>query len=696
MILLKKIQLNDFLSHKNTEIDFRNEQKMLIDGNSGSGKSSIFESIIWALYGQGRSTNVSLVRRGAKKASVTLELTDDIKTYEIQRSVTAGGKHTLTVKENGIAHDLSGVKELQAWIEKKLIGASYLLFVNSIAYLQGGSETFVSQSAARRKELLLEIVKTDDFNIYYEKARVFITGREQLIAANGREIETTTLWINETEQKAAEKDDLIKKLEEIRRNLDDLQKKWSDLTQKEGEYKTIDARAETAKSIVEEYEKDVRELDLAIKRGLEDKRELSNMNALDAALGVIQAQIDTLKASISRNMSIIEDENNNSRKRSDMALKKPHVADRGEEIVRLKTDIEDLSTKPDCPSGVLCPYMAEKTSKIERLTAQIKELNDISTADSLKLHKWQDEYDKIPNNNIDNIVIKLNKDKRDVDDLMEERHKIEFKLNNREALRNSVESIPGIEVNRAKKILILNDAIKQRDEMVKLIDSGAVNRLRMEIQTVRGLMDTARNEESRFMADIKHIEKMESSIDSTKKQLKKLKNDNIKLTEEVRKLGLLKDAFGSRGIKTIVIDYLLPNLEEKINNILSQMSDFRVNLDTQQEKTSGEGNKEGLFIIIMNEIGEKMPFENYSGGEKLKIIVAISEALATLQKCGFRMFDETFFSLDENSLEGFMSVLGRLIDKFPQILCISHIQDIKEAFENNIIVTKHNGVSVVL
>jgi len=90
-----------------------------------------------------------------------------------------------------------------------------------------------------------------------------------------------------------------------------------------------------------------------------------------------------------------------------------------------------------------------------------------------------------------------------------------------------------------------------------------------------------------------------------------------------------------------------------------------------------------------------MSFENYSGGEKLKIVVAISESLATLQKCGWRMMDETFVGLDENSVEGFSKVLHKLQSNFSQVICISHLPNIKDSFESRLKVNKHNGISTI-
>ena len=185
MILLKKIQLINFLSHEKTEINFAENEKALIDGSSGAGKSSIFDAIIWALYGQSRADNRALVRKGFKKGGVCLEFTrrdgkNNNDTVIIARTITTAGKHTLEVTIQGSngdrkAHPFTGVKELQAWIDKDLIGASYLLFINSVAYVQGNSESFVSQTAPKRKELLLEIVKAEDYKKYYENARKIIS-----------------------------------------------------------------------------------------------------------------------------------------------------------------------------------------------------------------------------------------------------------------------------------------------------------------------------------------------------------------------------------------------------------------------------------------------------------------------------------------------------------------------------------------
>ena len=60
MILIKNLKLNSFLSHSETELSFKETDKIAIVGNSGAGKTAICEGILFALFGRGRGDNRSL------------------------------------------------------------------------------------------------------------------------------------------------------------------------------------------------------------------------------------------------------------------------------------------------------------------------------------------------------------------------------------------------------------------------------------------------------------------------------------------------------------------------------------------------------------------------------------------------------------------------------------------------------------
>ena len=184
MILLNRIQLNNFLSHSDTAIDFEPDHNVLIDGKSGSGKSSIVEGLIWALYGQGRSDNKSLIKKGNKKATVTVILEDVDKKmfYKIERSITGSNKHKLEVMEmfyvdsSGFSPvKTTGVKGAQEYLEKNILHSSYSLFINSIAYPQDNIDNFVRQTAGKRKEIILEIINNAGYDDYLKRTKDELT-----------------------------------------------------------------------------------------------------------------------------------------------------------------------------------------------------------------------------------------------------------------------------------------------------------------------------------------------------------------------------------------------------------------------------------------------------------------------------------------------------------------------------------------
>ena len=64
MMIIEEVKLKNFLSHGDTTVSLQDGQKVLIDGASGAGKSSIVDALVWGLYGEGRSDNRSLIKKG--------------------------------------------------------------------------------------------------------------------------------------------------------------------------------------------------------------------------------------------------------------------------------------------------------------------------------------------------------------------------------------------------------------------------------------------------------------------------------------------------------------------------------------------------------------------------------------------------------------------------------------------------------
>jgi exonuclease SbcC len=102
--LIKKLILNNFLSHKNTSLEFTPGITVFV-GHNGSGKSSIIDSITFALFNEHtRKSNRNLVTKGINQISsdesgsfVVMDFSVGSVNYKIHRQINSTG-HLVSVK----------------------------------------------------------------------------------------------------------------------------------------------------------------------------------------------------------------------------------------------------------------------------------------------------------------------------------------------------------------------------------------------------------------------------------------------------------------------------------------------------------------------------------------------------------------------------------------------------------------------
>jgi len=703
MILLKNLKLNNFLSHEDTDIVFNKNTKLLIDGKSGTGKSSIIDAIIWCLYGVSRTDNKSIIKHGESKTTVSLELVESNLniSYLITRSTTDKAKNTLEISEttdDGIVPiSRNGLKDKQDWIEKELLRCSYTLFVNSIAYPQNNVDNFVYQNAPRRKDLLLEIANISDFDLYYARARDLLQLKneekirlESLLSINTRSIDEKKLLVVDISELKTELDSINFELTKEGSNLELLISEKSKI----GDFMP---QINGIKINIHEKEKDVS----LLKTNIESKRR--NIEICEAI------DIESLKEK-TKDYEILKNRKNElelaysqevERTNRLLALmsNKPTERDYDSEISQLNQRLIPLIKETgSCPAGDNCPFVLPIKSQISYLEEQIKEKTELKG----KLDQEKNEYTKRVSEIglsafSDENKVELQSVKTQVSSCEEAISKLaiaQAQIDTLPVLRSELSELETRLFKLNDEISVLKIELLQKEEAQRGIDTTAFTIRERDIRS-------RINDLSVKASILKH--KMSVSDDASK-SIDKLTEENSKIISDVENvnktiddLSSIKEAFGSKGLKTVVIDYLIPRLEEKINEVLSSLSDFRITLDTQKTGSDGESIIEGLFINIYNENGEKLDFASYSGGEKIKISMAISEALASLSnKIGFRLLDEAINSLDNESTQDFITVLLKLQDNFPQMVSISHIPEIKDIFEDKIQIIKNRGVSRII
>ncbi len=165
----------------------------------------------------------------------------------------------------------------------------------------------------------------------------------------------------------------------------------------------------------------------------------------------------------------------------------------------------------------------------------------------------------------------------------------------------------------------------------------------------------------------------------------------------------LSHAFGRNGIQALLIENVLPQLEAEANNILARLSasQLHVRFVTQRLGKGARASRkqdigkrvETLDILIADSRGTR-PYETYSGGEAFRINFAIRLALSKLlaQRSGTALqtliIDEGFGTQDAEGCDRLVAAINSIAPEFACLLVITHMPQLKEAFETRIEVSK--------
>jgi exonuclease SbcC len=158
--------------------------------------------------------------------------------------------------------------------------------------------------------------------------------------------------------------------------------------------------------------------------------------------------------------------------------------------------------------------------------------------------------------------------------------------------------------------------------------------------------------------------------------------------------GDLVQMFGKNGIQALIIENAIPELEEVANQILARVSDNAMHLTLETQRDTRSGNvAETLDIKISDTLGTRS-YEMFSGGEAFRINfalrIALSKMLARRAGAPLRtlVIDEGFGTQDSQGLERLVEVIKAIQHEFAKIIVITHLRDLKNAFDTHIEVKK--------
>lgn len=181
--MIKRLRLQNFRRHEEVELDFDNDaQIILISGSNGAGKSSILESITYALYGQGRygRNNLdTLVRRGAELEGMQVDLEFEIadSSYRVERRRDNGNSTAnLYCNDRSVA---TGPGQVTSEISK-ILGMDAVGFKLATIAQQKELDGLAKLGPAARSQQIRRLLRLDAITSAADDARaVFRKEKEQ-------------------------------------------------------------------------------------------------------------------------------------------------------------------------------------------------------------------------------------------------------------------------------------------------------------------------------------------------------------------------------------------------------------------------------------------------------------------------------------------------------------------------------------
>ena len=236
----------------------------------------------------------------------------------------------------------------------------------------------------------------------------------------------------------------------------------------------------------------------------------------------------------------------------------------------------------------------------------------------------------------------------------------------------------------------------QVTEQTKLIEEYLKNeqtiennrKIRVEISGVGDKLSTIKNELKKSNTLVLKLNGEVSSLQNQKETIEERINEVKELEEQHRLFEYYLNSLGKDGVSYELISKALPMIEGEVNNILTQIVEFGMQLEM-------DGKNINAYIVYDD---QKWSLEMCSGMERFISGLAIRIALinvCNLPRPNFLVVDEGFGTLDNENLTSLYMLFSYLKTQFDFVMIISHIDSMRDVVDSLLEVKKVNGFSSI-
>lgn len=634
---------------------------------NASGKSTLLDAMTYCIFDKCSKTSsgAEVMNTSSDFFSCKLELSVAGESYFIERNGKKGkdGKVKVVVnfyKEDGTSLNGEQRYETNDSIRKYL--GSYENFMLITMYDQHNKSDFIDKTQKDKKDLLYKYFDIDIFEKLNDTSKEHLKQLKYEIENHQKQKYNES--ITEYENSII---DIKSKLTQVEASLD-LNKKNSDIlsVQIENKRKELIPYPKQSINYATKIDEESRN-EATLSSSLEDKRKsfVEARNALKTNL----SELDDMGEIVDVSSNLVEVRKKLSDFDRDIVVTES-------EIKSSSKLIEHLQGYEHDPNCVYCvknnkyaldgekakkdlPELLDKLEKLKQNKNEVAEyMEHLEIADST-YKKYKDkkiESDRLKSN-LDNIESQAN--------IIKEKIQISKNLiiEYSEKLKEQ-ESYKEIEQKNAE---IESEIAKLLDEKKSIDD--AIYQL---AYTIGGHKST--------------ITSNELKIKDIKLKIKKFKDDTLTYNNYF----VFEKATRRDGIPLFIIKNYLPVLENVVNDALKNVAAFNVQFELSDKTLE-------VFISYVN--GPKWPLSLASGMERFISSLAIRAALnhvTVLPKPDFFFIDEGFGVLDSDNIANVGLFLEELTSYFRFILCISHLDVVKDYVAKELFIVKDNGHSQLI
>lgn len=669
---IHKLNFNNTFSYgKDNYINFDSLEGVVgLFGNNRAGKSSIPGTLMYSLFngtdrGSIKNQNIVNTRKGQCSAMTTISVGRN--KYEVLRETikksNKNGKVSsttnLVLKNIDESEELNCTEEQRRETEKivrSMIGTPEDFLYTTFAS-QGEMNTFIKEKSSARKSVLSKFLNLELYEELFKLSRedyiVLKNKQKNLKEKNWDElIELNKETIKQKEQEKEKIKDLLSKIRNeevnVKVNIEKLEK---------------DLHTHPSGYTLDKVSSEISYTENKIKL---DKKEIIKIKELINQDDILLEKIKSFKNDYSIK-SLEEEKSKLDILKSKLNSTNNNKVFINEEIKRNENRIKILDDVPCDESFSSCKFIKDayaSKNNLQDLKKEIKaiELNILEISSAVK---------SIEKENIEQKIKKFNS------------------ILNKEYKAN-------IDLERNKeKIILLEEKISNNNEKLKnllnihseisLLDNDSLIKKKKELkQKLKEITSDIYDNENLILKINKEQFRLEENIETFKKE----KEEYYNLIEDWKNYDLFSYSVSKKGIPTMLINNSLPLINEEINNILTGVVSFNINLED-----------DGTNLNVYIDYGDsKRIIECASGMEKMITSIAIRVALiniSSLPKTNIFIIDEGFGALDDSNIEACSRLLTSLKKYFKTILIISHVDSIKDIVDKNIEITRKGNDSYV-